>query len=210
MRDRDEIFNNYQGPVNIMCDTRPAKPSGAADAGGGLTVMRISIAAFAFCGLGATTALSTSAAVGSVTHSTLVYQMCNSYNNNRYVYAFPQNLTSVSASLTTGDFNVVVELYNASLTQMIANGFGNSDANTSITTFSGAFISAMPTDPYNPGPSSALYSECTSTVLKLDPTGTGLAKIVCKVYDGTLPTACTATYSFAPAEKGQIEQSTHE
>ena len=192
-----------------MCDTRPAKPSGAADAGGGLTVMRISIAAFAFCGLGATTALSTSAAVGSVTHSTLVYQMCNSKFNN-LVYAFPQNLTSVSASLTTGDFNVVVELYNASLTQMIANGFGNSDANTSITTFSGAFISAMPTDP---GPSSALYSECTSTVLKLDPTGTGLAKIVCKVYGvyaGAAIIPCTATYSFAPAEKGQIEQSTHE
>ena len=171
--------------------------------------MRISIAAFAFCGLGATTALSTSAAVGSVTHSTLVHQMCNSYNTN-FVFVVPQNLTSVSASLTTGDFNVVVELYNASLTQMIANGFGNSDANTSITTFSGAFISAMPTDPYNPGPSSALYSECTSTVLKLDPSGTGLAKIVCKVYDGAARTACTATYSFAPAEKGQIEQSTHE
>jgi len=171
--------------------------------------MRISMAAFAFCGLGATTALSTSAAVGSVTHSTLVYQMCNIYSS-QYVYAFPQNLTSVSASLTTGDFNVVVELYsNASLTQMIANGFGNSDADTSITTFSGAFISAMPTDPIY-GPSSALYSECTSTVLKLDPTGTGLAKIVCKVYVGAGPFACTATYSFAPAEKGQIEQSTHE
>ena len=154
--------------------------------------MRISMAAFTFCGLGATTALSTSAAVGSVTHSTLVYQMCNSN------CAFRQNLTSVSASLTTGDFNVVVELYSdASLTQMIANGFGNSDASTSITTFSGAFISA------------GYYSECTSTVLKLDTTGTGLAKVVCKVYGSAAPTACTATYAFAPAEKGQIEQSTH-
>ena len=170
--------------------------------------MRISIAAFAFCGLGATTALSTSAAVGSVTHSTLVYQMCNSYNKY-LVYAFPQNLTSVSASLTTGDFNVVVELYNASLTQMIANGFGNSDANTSITTFSGAFISRE-IEAGSGVQLQSLYSECTSTVLKLDPTGTGLAKIVCKVYDGAGPFACTATYSFAPAEKGQIEQSTHE
>jgi hypothetical protein len=165
--------------------------------------MRISMAAFAFCGLGATTALSTSAAVGSVTHSTLVYQMCNSNN------AFRQNLTSVSASLTTGDFNVVVELYSdASLTQMIANGFGNSDANTSITTFSGAFISRE-IEAGSGVQLQSLYSECTSTVLKLDPTGTGLAKIVCKVYDGAAPTACTATYSFAPAEKGQIEQSTH-
>jgi hypothetical protein len=63
-------------------------------------------------------------------------------------------------------------------------------------------------------PFQVLYSECTSTVLKLDPTGTGLAKIVCKVYElvaSTLaPIPCTATYSFAPAEKGQIEQSTHE
>ena len=171
--------------------------------------MRISIAAFAFCGLGATTALSTSAAVGSVTHSTLVHQMCNSYNTN-YVFVVPQNLSSVSASLTTGDFNVVVELYsNASLTQMIANGFGNSDANTSITTFSGAFI-YREVRPGYPPVVPALYSECTSTVLKLDPTGTGLAKIVCKVYVGAAPTVCTATYSFAPAEKGQIEQSTHE
>jgi hypothetical protein len=86
---------------------------------------------------------------------------------------------------------------------MIANGFGNSDANTSITTFSGAFISIELTDPTG-GQTPALYSECTSTVLKLDPTGTGLAKIVCKVYDGAGPFACTATYSFAPAEKGQI------
>ena len=145
--------------------------------------MRISMAAFAFCGLGATTALSTSAAVGSVTHSTLVYQMCNSNN------VFRQNLTSVSASLTTGDFNVVVELYSdASLTQMIANGFGNSDANTSITTFSGGFVQG------------GWYSECTSTVLKLDPTGTGLAKVMCKIYMNAVPLACTATYSFAPAE----------
>jgi hypothetical protein len=157
--------------------------------------MRISMAAFAFCGLSATTAFSTSAAVGSVTHSTLVNQLC--YNNDSRL-AFRRNLTSVSASLTTGDFNVVVELYSdASLTQMIANGFGNSDASTSITTFSGAFISA------------GYYSECTSTVLKLDPTGTGLAKVVCKVYGSAAPTACTATYSFAPAEKGQVEQSTH-
>ena len=167
------------------------------------------LAAFAFCGLGATTAFSTSAAVGSVTHSTLVYQMCNSYNNIIYGLAFPQNLTSVSASLTTGDFNVVVELYSdASLTQMIANGFGNSDANTSITTFSGAFIYREMRPGYPPV-DPALYSECTSTVLKLDPSGTGLAKIVCKVYGSAAPTACTATYSFAPAEKGQIEQSTH-
>ena len=166
--------------------------------------MRISMAAFTFCVLGATTALSTSAAVGSVTHSTLVYQMCNSN------CAFRQNLTSVSASLTTGDFNVVVELYSdASLTQMIANGFGNSDANTSITTFSGAFISRE-IEAGSGVQLQSLYSECTSTVLKLDPTGTGLAKIVCKVYDGAGPFACTATYSFAPAEKGQIEQSTHE
>jgi hypothetical protein len=172
--------------------------------------MRISIAAFAFCGLGATTALSTSAAVGSVTHSTLVYQMCNSYNNNQYGFAFPQNLASVSASLTTGDFNVVVELYSdASLTQMIANGFGNSDANTSITTFSGAFISRE-IEAGSGGQLQSLYSECTSTVLKLDPSGTGLAKIVCTVYEVAAPTACTATSSFAPAEKGQIEQSTHE
>jgi hypothetical protein len=124
--------------------------------------------------------------------------MCNSN------CAFRQNLTSVSASLTTGDFNVVVELYSdASLTQMIANGFGNSDANTSITTFSGAFISRE-IEAGSGVQLQSLYSECTSTVLKLDPSGTGLAKIVCKVYDGAAPTACTATYSFAPAEKGQI------
>ena len=169
--------------------------------------MRISMAAFAFCGLGATTAFSTSAAVGSVTHSTLVNQLC--YDNDSRL-AFRRNLTSVSASLTTGDFNLVVELYSdASLTQMIANGFGNSDANTSITTFSGAFISRE-IEAGSGVQLQSLYSECTSTVLKLDPTGTGLAKIVCKVYDGAGPFACTATYSFAPAEKGQIEQSTHE
>ena len=148
------------------------------------------LAAFAFCGLGATTAFSTSAAVGSVTHSTLVNQLCLLPGPSVLpVPAFHQYLTSVSASLTTGDFNVVVELYSdASLTQMIANGFGNSDANTSITTFSGGFVQG------------GWYSECTSTVLKLDPTGTGLAKVMCKIYMNAVPLACTATYSFAPAE----------
>ena len=129
-------------------------------------------------------------AAGSVSHSKLVQQQCFGVQSSQ-VLTFRPNITTVSGSLGAATHaDSVIEMYSdPAMTVLIASGMVRSSDNTAVTTFAGALI-------YEKRDAGWGYSECTSTVL--NPTPTGLAKVVCKYSSitGAGSSTCTASYAY--------------